>query len=300
MGINKPILLIVGFFGLTTIVALNSYWSTQSVVPNGSSAIVWNTNLATAERQAKLHHKLLMVDLYTDWCQYCKLLDSQTYPDPTVVKAVDQVEPIKLNGETDPNGAYLTAHFTNQTFPTILFFDPNGKLVHVINTYEPPAPFAAEVNLAVDDQEQLPGLLALVSENPGDTADKITLAQLYIRRAQLDDAAGLVANLEAAGQGDQLVPLYSSLGDQYSSMQNYTAATADYNKIVSLHDAAASDIVAAHFSLANNYLLQNDKADVISQIQAIIATPGAREDAKTLAKQMLAQINTGGLSSLSD
>lgn len=44
--------------------------------------------------------KKLFIDIYTDWCGWCKRLDSQTFSDPAIVKMMnDNYYPVKLDGE---------------------------------------------------------------------------------------------------------------------------------------------------------------------------------------------------------
>lgn len=56
----------------------------------------WEEAMA-ADQQA---HKKKLVDLYTDWCGWCKRMDSSTFQDPEVVAYINaNFYPIKFNAE---------------------------------------------------------------------------------------------------------------------------------------------------------------------------------------------------------
>ena len=86
--------------------------------------------------------KILMVDLYTDWCYWCKVMDKETYAKPTVQKALaNDFVSVKLNPETknvtyqyegkEYTGSMLAKVLSNdqiQGYPTTLFLTPNKKV----------------------------------------------------------------------------------------------------------------------------------------------------------------------------
>tara|TARA_R110002072_G_scaffold39563_6_gene113385 strand:- start:4667 stop:5188 length:522 start_codon:yes stop_codon:yes gene_type:complete len=48
----------------------------------------------------KTNPKPFLIDIYTDWCGWCKKMDSETYTNPIIVKYINEnYHAIKLNGE---------------------------------------------------------------------------------------------------------------------------------------------------------------------------------------------------------
>lgn len=103
----------------------------------------------------KTKPKKLLVDLYTNWCGWCKKMDRDTYTDPAVIKAIntyfypvkfnaEQPEPVTFDGHTfkfiarGSRGVHeLAAALTqNQlSYPTTVFMDEQIRIIQPIPGY---------------------------------------------------------------------------------------------------------------------------------------------------------------------
>jgi thioredoxin-related protein len=58
-------------------------------------------SLSQAESAIQKEKKPILVDLYTDWCGWCKVMDKKTYANKNVAKYVhDKFYPVKINAES--------------------------------------------------------------------------------------------------------------------------------------------------------------------------------------------------------
>ena len=92
--------------------------------------ISWETYSERALVQAQQDGKIVMIDVYADWCLPCKELDEYTFTDPAVRTAAQRLVSLKLNlTTTDPDSAEERAreHFGILGVPTILFIDSTGQ-----------------------------------------------------------------------------------------------------------------------------------------------------------------------------
>lgn len=83
--------------------------------------------------RARTENKLLMVDLYADWCGWCHKLDAEVFADARVAAALGGVIPIKL--DADREGQAIAETYRVDGLPTILFLDGTGKLVKRLDGY---------------------------------------------------------------------------------------------------------------------------------------------------------------------
>lgn len=106
-----------------------------------TETIKWMSSLPDGMREAKQSHKLLMVDVFTDWCEYCKLMDATTYRDSEVVEEAKKFVTVKVNVTNDHT---LEMKYRITGFPTVLWLDSDGKMISSSPGYSPdPGDFVA-------------------------------------------------------------------------------------------------------------------------------------------------------------
>jgi len=112
-------------------------------------------SLEEAQEKAKTEKRKIFIDVFTDWCGWCKRMDESTFVDPEIAKYLnDNYYPVKLNAEQqqDINFNNKTYHFRKNgargyhelaaellnnrlSFPTVVFLDESLNLIQSIPTY---------------------------------------------------------------------------------------------------------------------------------------------------------------------
>lgn len=117
--------------------------------------IDWLTLEEANELRQKEPRKIL-IDVYTDWCGWCKRMDATTFSDPELVEYVnanyyavkldaEQKEPITVGGKTyeyDPNTGRRGVHEIakellqgKMSYPTIVFLDERMNMIQPLPGY---------------------------------------------------------------------------------------------------------------------------------------------------------------------
>ena len=91
------------------------------------------TNFTEGLKEASATNKKVLVDVYTDWCGWCKKLDRDVYSDTRVAAALKDVIPVKVNAEK--GGEDVARRYNVEGFPTILFVNASGEVVKRIDGY---------------------------------------------------------------------------------------------------------------------------------------------------------------------
>ena len=96
-------------------------------------------NFEEALKTAKEENKKVIVDVYTDWCGWCKKMDRDAYSDPGIKQLIgDNFILVKLDAESDTKFNYngklyksseIAAMFDVSGYPTTVFLEPDGKVI---------------------------------------------------------------------------------------------------------------------------------------------------------------------------
>ncbi|MDR2127095.1 MAG: DUF255 domain-containing protein [Prevotellaceae bacterium] len=116
----------------------------------------WYTVNEALELQKKEQRKILM-DVYTDWCGWCKRMDASTFSNPKVIEYLNKhYYCVKFNAEGKENVTFNEVNFTNDgqygrshsfavavlqgkmTYPSIAYFDEKSQLITALAGYMTP------------------------------------------------------------------------------------------------------------------------------------------------------------------
>ncbi len=163
------IILLAGITSLP-IYSQTSNKSKETIVST-EGKIHWYTFEEASKLNAK-HPKKIFVDMYTDWCGWCKRLDAVTFAHPEIVKYVNaHFYAVKFNAERKDAVKYLGKEYVNQdpdkrqnphdlaafflqgkmSYPTVVFLDEKMKEIGPLPGYKGPKEFEMWLNFIGSD-----------------------------------------------------------------------------------------------------------------------------------------------------
>ncbi|MCP4703696.1 MAG: thioredoxin fold domain-containing protein, partial [candidate division Zixibacteria bacterium] len=140
---------------------------------------------------AKEKNQPVLIDFYTDWCRWCKVMDTVTFIDPLTVELSKSVVFAKVNAEVDTVAAKSNSV---RGYPSILLFDSDGKEIDRIVGYLPGPEFVEAVNNYLNGIGTIDYYKAMADSAPTPEVEYY-LAQKYDERGMYEEAEGLYQNV---------------------------------------------------------------------------------------------------------
>lgn len=135
----------------------------------------WHKSVAAAQKVAKEKQQLILVDMFADWCGWCKRFELEVFPSLAFQQATDDMVLLRLNTEDGGEGTQMARKYGVSSLPTFVVIDPDLSIAGQIRGYSPANEFAKQL---ADVRAQHVAFLARVKNEP-------KIAKDYIQRIQL-------------------------------------------------------------------------------------------------------------------
>ncbi len=132
----------------------------QGTSSNGSGDLRW-TNFTEGVKEASASHRKVLIDVYTDWCSWCKKMEKDTYSDKGVKDYLNsKYVLVRLNAESNSRemvdttavtDAQLASAFGVTGYPTTIFLTSDGKPITAAPGYMKPGEFLNVLKYIGDD-----------------------------------------------------------------------------------------------------------------------------------------------------
>jgi thioredoxin-related protein len=158
-----------------------------------------------ALREASATDKIIFIDAYTSWCGPCKMMSAKVFPLKEVGDFYNaNFINLKLDMEKDADGRIVRSKFGVSSFPTFLYVDGAGNVVHRAVGAKQPKDFIAQGDFALRKVDKSIELEA--AYNGG--AREPEFVYKYVKALNKAGKPSLkVANDYLAGQEDLNTPL---------------------------------------------------------------------------------------------
>lgn len=110
--------------------------------------IEFATSYEKALQLAQQKNQKLIIDFYTDWCTWCKRLDTVTFVDSAVIAMSSDIVFARINAEQDT----ITARkYGVSGYPTVVFANSDGAEIDRIAGFLPPPDFIGAITDYMND-----------------------------------------------------------------------------------------------------------------------------------------------------
>lgn len=134
-------------------------------------AINW-MSFEEAVEANKTNPKKILIDVYTDWCGWCKVMDKETFTDPEIVEYIStNFHAVKLDAEQKESIFFKDVEFVwkpsgrngmnelavsllngSMSFPSFVILTEDYKRIRIIKGYKKPQQFMPHLKFAAEEQ----------------------------------------------------------------------------------------------------------------------------------------------------
>lgn len=135
----------------------------HEITPEGLN---WYT-MEDLEKMKNVKGKKVLVDMYTSWCGWCKVMDKKTFTDPKIIEHLnknfvlvkfnaEQKEPITFKGRTyewigggrkGVNTLAVKLMSGRLSYPTLVYLDDNFEVITASPGYKTPEQLIGELEI---------------------------------------------------------------------------------------------------------------------------------------------------------
>lgn len=251
----------------------------------------WLTSVAEARDQATSADQLILVDLYADWCGWCKKLEKEVFSTPEFQEFTKEMVLLRVDTEDGAEGSQLQDKYGAYSLPTTLILDPKMVKIGAVRGYAPTAQYLERMQSELRSFDELvagydrfssstdPQVLAVLAEEFHRRGEGERSANAYRRILELDQLTPKQQNWTRY----QLVDALRLAGDYDAAMKELSMArqgtvqTADQELLERLDYLAADialdrgDCQQARAAL-ESFLGQHPASDLRRQAKRALAT----------------------------
>ena len=143
----------------------------QVINQESTSTVNWMT-FEEAVEQSKIERRKIFIDVYTDWCGWCKVMDRKTFSEASIAAYLNEkYYPVKFDAEQEdevsfndhtfkfvPNGRRgyhelaVTLLQGKLSYPTVVFLDEDFNMIQPLPGYREPKDFHPILQYFGEDQ----------------------------------------------------------------------------------------------------------------------------------------------------
>ena len=148
----------------------------------------WITSLAAAQKKSKDSKQLIFVDLFADWCGWCRRMEQEVFPSQAFQNATDKMVLLRLNTEDGADGSKIAQQFSVSSLPTFLILTPDHMIAAVIRGYAPSNEFVQSMKESLTKYGDFEKRVATENSFASDYQKRLDLAREFTARFGLKDS----------------------------------------------------------------------------------------------------------------
>lgn len=218
---------------------------------SNSGKINWENDFDVSVEKSKSENKIIMMDIYTDWCGVCKEMDKNTFRNKNIVDASTNFIALKYNPEKMPNGEAILKKYNILGFPTMLFINSDGFILKRIVGYIESDELINEMNAMKDRNDRV----QTIFKDDSISLDKL---DIYLESGYDNEALDMYDKLIKENKiSEDKIPRYmSSIALLLLDNNKHEEGMKYFNEIINKY-SNYNEVYIAHYYKALDMIVNN-------------------------------------------
>ena len=263
--------------------------------PAAAETSPWLTSVDEAMAVASDGDRYVLVDLYAEWCGWCKVLEKEVFTSEPFLEFARDMVLLRVDVEDGGEGSELQARFEAMSLPTTLILDGDMVKIGEVRGYAPTEAFIANVQTQLDEFAAMLDLYEKVKKS-GDVELMRRLAEDFHGRGDGGRAAALYgAMIEEVRGGDSATAwLHYLCADAYRLGGEYSQAESSMRRARSLAGSLEEPELLERIDLLRFYIAHDsgDCREAVASLERFLDRY-PRSGYRSQARRALTAIRNG-------
>jgi thioredoxin-like negative regulator of GroEL len=223
---------------LNRIPALATLVVALALAPQFTEAAKWHDSVAKAQAEAKKGNKLILVDMFADWCGWCHRMEREVFPSEVFQGASKNYALLRLDTEDGKEGTKVATEFGVTSLPTFLLLTPDMGVAGFIRGYSPAEQFVEKIELAEADYFAFQKRVRAEAKTASDR-DKLALTTEMVNRRDFPRAEARLALLTKSKDAGIRDESYYQMASMFAMQRKWDKAEATLKQALTLNRRGA-------------------------------------------------------------
>lgn len=236
-----------------------------ALAPQFAHATKWHDSLAKAQAEAKQGNKLILVDLWADWCGWCKRMEQEVFPSEVFQASAKNYSLLRLDTEDGAEGSRFSAQFGVRSLPTFILLTPDLTVAGIVRGYAPADQFMDQVAKVEDEFLAYQKRIRNESKSTSDR-DRLTLTEEMLERRDFARAEPRFVSLSKSANAPVRDEALNQLGGLYAMQAKWDKAEATFRQALQINPKG--EIAERNqMSLAQVYMSQKNFPAAVAELK---------------------------------
>ncbi|MGK2859304.1 MAG: thioredoxin family protein [Thermoanaerobaculia bacterium] len=209
-----------------------------ALAPQVTEAGKWHDTVAKAQAEAKKGNKLILVDMFADWCGWCHRMEREVFPSEVFQAASKNYALLRLDTEDGKEGTKVASDFGVTSLPTFLLLTPDLGVAGYIRGYSAADAFVEKIQQAETDYFSFQKRVRGESKKASDS-DRLSLTIEMIGRRDFTRAEPRLASLTKSKDAAIRDESYHQLATMHALQRKWDRAEATLKEALGINRRGA-------------------------------------------------------------